>query len=340
MNQQEGKNKKLEIQVSTIIRELGISESLQGFQYLKDAILFCIANHNWTHLKMNEVSSKIVENYSSITPCQINCAMRYAIEHCYCCKEGNIKLQNEIFRYSISLKKGRPTFSEFIAAIANYVILENENDQLKKKVSAILGNLGVPANIYGYYYLQSAILITIKDPNIIFNMKKILYPTIAKEYSQNFLSVERPMRYAIKVSFERGNLKLKHKIFGCSVLQKNENISISEFISAIVDYLNLENENNEQKQKISDILRSLGVSSNINGYYYLRSAILNTIKDPEYSITDLNVARCIRHAIKTSCERGNVELQHKIFGYHISAENGIPKTNEFISAIIDNLNLD
>ncbi len=89
-------------------------------------------------------------------------------------------------------------------------------DKLEAGVTAYLRHLGVPAHLTGYKYMRSALMMTIKDISLLTPITKKLYPMIADKYGTNNSCVERAMRHAIGVSWERGDKKLLNDIFGYS----------------------------------------------------------------------------------------------------------------------------
>lgn len=106
-------------------------------------------------------------------------------------------------------------------------------------VTAILREIGVPANIKGYPYLRKAILMTITDMSIIGAVTKILYPDVAKYYQTNALCVEHAIRRAIEIAWKRGDSRILQKYFGDSILVHNRKPTNSEFIATIADTLRL-----------------------------------------------------------------------------------------------------
>lgn len=110
-----------------------------------------------------------------------------------------------------------------------------------KIVSKMLRELGVPAHILGYKYLRTAILSCLEDESLINSITKRLYPAIGKEYGSSSSKVERAIRHAIEVSWNRGTMEGFEELFGCSVSPEKGKPTNAEFISAIVDSLKLEN---------------------------------------------------------------------------------------------------
>lgn len=108
-------------------------------------------------------------------------------------------------------------------------------DRLEVKITDILHEIGVPAHILGYAYLRKAILMTVLDMNIINSVTKILYPDIAKYYQTTASRVERAIRHAIEVAWNRGDIKTQHKYFGYTVSSITGKPTNSEFIAMIAD---------------------------------------------------------------------------------------------------------
>lgn len=113
------------------------------------------------------------------------------------------------------------------------------NDQLRLAVTNVILELGVPANIRGYLYLREAIIIKMDSPNHMISMTKALYPGIAGMFQTSAPRVERAIRHAIKVAWERGDLSMRQKIFCHAAANPEWRPTNSEFIATIVDRLEL-----------------------------------------------------------------------------------------------------
>ena len=113
--------------------------------------------------------------------------------------------------------------------------------------------------------------------------------------------------------------------------------------------------NDSIRMLISDVLKDLGVSTNITGYYQLRTAIEYLLEDMSrvtsmtkilyvdvaklYNTTPAAIERNIRHAIESSWARGNVDTQHKLFGYSVSMDSANPTVTQFVSTVADYIQL-
>jgi len=111
---------------------------------------------------------------------------------------------------------------------------------LEALVTEIIHEIGVPAHIKGYQYLREAIILTINDMNIINTVTKILYPTVAKRFATTPSRVERAIRHAIEVAWDRGDLETLQKFFGYTVSNIKGKPTNSEFIAMIADRLSLQ----------------------------------------------------------------------------------------------------
>lgn len=108
------------------------------------------------------------------------------------------------------------------------------------RVTNVIHNVGVPANIKGYQYLRDAILMTINDNEMINAVTKQLYPEVAKRHKTTSSRVERAIRHAIEVACTRGNEECFYKLFGYTVSTLKGKPTNSEFIALIADKLRLE----------------------------------------------------------------------------------------------------
>ena len=111
---------------------------------------------------------------------------------------------------------------------------------LETSVTAIIHEVGVPAHIKGYQYLREAILIAIKDMDVINAVTKVLYPEVAKRFNTTASRVERAIRHAIEVAWDRGDLETLQKYFGYTVSNAKGKPTNSEFIAMIADRLQLQ----------------------------------------------------------------------------------------------------
>ena len=111
---------------------------------------------------------------------------------------------------------------------------------LETLVTSIIHEIGVPAHIKGYQYLREAILIAIEDMDVINAVTKVLYPEVAKRFGTTASRVERAIRHAIEVAWDRGDLDTLQKYFGYTVNSAKGKPTNSEFIAMIADRLQLQ----------------------------------------------------------------------------------------------------
>ena len=113
-------------------------------------------------------------------------------------------------------------------------------DNLENQVTSIIHEIGVPAHIKGYQYLREGILIAVEDMDVINAVTKVLYPAVAKRFGTTASRVERAIRHAIEVAWDRGDLETLQKYFGYTVSNSKGKPTNSEFIAMIADRLQLE----------------------------------------------------------------------------------------------------
>lgn len=111
---------------------------------------------------------------------------------------------------------------------------------LENDVTNIIHEIGVPAHIKGYQYLREAIVMAVKDVDMLNSITKILYPTIAKKYQTTPSRVERAIRHAIEVAWSRGKMDTIDELFGYTVNNGKGKPTNSEFIALITDRIRLE----------------------------------------------------------------------------------------------------
>lgn len=117
---------------------------------------------------------------------------------------------------------------------------EYMHKNLENDITRILHEIGIPAHIKGYQYLRDAIAISVEEEEILVSVTKVLYPTIAKKHQTTSSRVERAIRHAIEVSWNRGSLDVIDEIFGYTVSKGKGKPTNSEFIALISDKIRLD----------------------------------------------------------------------------------------------------
>ena len=112
-------------------------------------------------------------------------------------------------------------------------------EDIETQVTRIIHQIGVPAHIKGYQYLRSAILMTVRDSDVINSVTKVLYPSVAKKYQTTTSRVERAIRHAIEVAWDRGDVETLNSYFGYTIQNSRGKPTNSEFIAMIADNLRL-----------------------------------------------------------------------------------------------------
>ncbi|MGN1202307.1 MAG: sporulation transcription factor Spo0A [Eubacterium sp.] len=106
-------------------------------------------------------------------------------------------------------------------------------------ISDIMRQIGVPAHIKGYQYLRTAIKLSVNDSEMLGSVTKLLYPTVAKMYNTTASRVERAIRHAIEVAWDRGDVDVLSSYFGYTIQSQRGKPTNSEFIAMIADKLKL-----------------------------------------------------------------------------------------------------
>jgi two-component system response regulator (stage 0 sporulation protein A) len=114
------------------------------------------------------------------------------------------------------------------------------NSNLQVSISKMLHDLGIPSHIKGYQFLRDAVSMIFENPDIIGGITKELYPELASRYDTTVSRVERAIRHAVEISWNRGDIDLMEKIFGHSVDIDRAKPTNSEFIVTIADKLRLD----------------------------------------------------------------------------------------------------
>ncbi|MFZ5596603.1 MAG: sporulation transcription factor Spo0A [Bacillota bacterium] len=122
----------------------------------------------------------------------------------------------------------------------NQYITINKPKNLDVAVTNIIHEMGVPAHIKGYHYLRDAILMVINEINLLGAVTKELYPMIAQKYQTTPSRVERAIRHAIELAWDRGNVEMMTKFFGYTINLERGKPTNSEFIAMVADKLRIE----------------------------------------------------------------------------------------------------
>ncbi len=141
-------------------------------------------------------------------------------------------------RQSLGQNRPQPAVSR-----QNGILPRNQEASLESVVTEVIHEIGVPAHIKGYQYLREAIILTINDMEVINAVTKVLYPTVAKKFGTTPSRVERAIRHAIEVAWDRGDLEVLQKFFGYTVSNIKGKPTNSEFIAMIADCLSLRRKN-------------------------------------------------------------------------------------------------
>lgn len=134
------------------------------------------------------------------------------------------------------------------------VLMKNSSDKplaplridafgIELRVTQILHEIGVPAHIKGYHYLRDSIMMSVEKPEIINAVTKQLYPSVAKKYQTTSSRVERAIRHAIEVAWDRGDVDVLNSYFGYTIHNDRGKPTNSEFIAMISDRLRLQIKN-------------------------------------------------------------------------------------------------
>jgi two-component system response regulator (stage 0 sporulation protein A) len=115
----------------------------------------------------------------------------------------------------------------------------NNNSSLEADITNIIHEIGVPAHIKGYHYLREAILMVVKDMDLLGGITKELYPMIAEKFKTTPSRVERAIRHAIEVAWNRGRVETINKIFGYTIHDEKGKPTNGEFIAMIADRMRI-----------------------------------------------------------------------------------------------------
>ncbi len=130
-----------------------------------------------------------------------------------------------------------------------------DETDLECAVTEIIHQVGIPAHIKGYHYLRTAIMLSVNNDEMINSITKLLYPTVAKQYDTTSSRVERAIRHAIEIAWDRGDIDVLTKIFSYTVHTAKGKPTNSEFIALIADHLRLKFKQNANKNALAAAYR-------------------------------------------------------------------------------------
>ena len=165
---------------------------------------------------------------------------------------NNERLERELLNAGVDYYFLRPfdtnTMAERIIQLSGWknektpLVVKNNvvtDPQLEIMITDIIHQIGVPAHIKGYHYLREAIILSVKNSDIVNSVTKLLYPTVAKSHSTTASRVERAIRHAIEVAWDRGDIDVLNSYFGYTIQNDRGKPTNSEFIAMISDKLRL-----------------------------------------------------------------------------------------------------
>lgn len=114
-----------------------------------------------------------------------------------------------------------------------------DTEDLESIVTDLILHIGIPAHIKGYHYVRQAIVLSVDDPEMMGSVTKVLYPTIAKQFATTSSRVERAIRHAIEIAWDRGDVDVLNSYFGYTINTGRGKPTNSEFIAMIADKLRL-----------------------------------------------------------------------------------------------------
>lgn len=143
--------------------------------------------------------------------------------------------------FSSVAAKMQKAFTKKLCARKPAAAVETIVPDMETQVTDVIHQIGVPAHIKGYQYLRTAIMMTIENTDLINSITKELYPSVAKTYGTTSSRVERAIRHAIEVAWDRGDVDVINSYFGYTVQSTRGKPTNSEFIALISDKLRLRN---------------------------------------------------------------------------------------------------
>lgn len=156
----------------------------------------------------------------------------------YILKPFNLEVLGDRVRQVVRDVKPR---EESRGSITALTVHHGNGKNLEVEVTKVIHEIGVPAHVKGYQYLRDAIMLVVEEINYLGAVTKELYPAIAQKYDTTPSRVERAIRHAIELAWDRGDVDKINKVFGYTISGEKGKPTNSEFIAIIADRLRLEN---------------------------------------------------------------------------------------------------
>ncbi len=170
----------------------------------------------------------------------IECACKLGADY-FILKPYNIEnIYNRILQIAMRNGKMEEGISYPEKSYGESLMEEERMNQIEADITEIIREIGIPAHIKGYQYVRDGIIMTIQDMKMLNYITKLLYPTIAKKYKTTSSSVERAIRHAIEVAWNKGKIDVLEDMFGYTISAGRGKPTNSEFIALIADKLRLE----------------------------------------------------------------------------------------------------
>lgn len=135
-----------------------------------------------------------------------------------------------------------------IASPPSLSLSEGSDNDLETIVTDVILHIGIPAHVKGYHFIRYGIMLCVDDENMINRVTKLLYPTIAKRFDTTSSRVERAIRHAIEIAWDRGDVDTLNAYFGYTINTGRGKPTNSEFIAMISDKLRLKLKNKKREQ--------------------------------------------------------------------------------------------
>lgn len=180
-------------------------------------------------IKQTDSKTKIIVLSALSSETFMNKAISYGIDY-YMLKPANLDI----------LKKRVDDLLDENLLKSNNISTKPDEKEIEEKITNIFITVGIPAHIKGYQFLREAIKLAMGNPDIINSITKRLYPSIAEKFDTSASKVERAIRHAIEVAWNRGKIENINSIFGLTVYSNNEKPTNGEFIALVADKMLLD----------------------------------------------------------------------------------------------------
>jgi len=234
--------------VADTLYNLGAPTDENGYNYLQDAFIMCLEDSELLNAITKKLFLKVAEKYHYATPVTVRAAIGQVIDVVW--KECDPKILNQFFEnYIANNGQKKPPYLMFIATIAGHLRLQLINESKKGVIGSeetanidieilaidAIHKVGISERRNGSQYIREAIVMCVKDSELLNSLSTNLYPIIAEKYNTTAIRVHNGISTALSVNWKEGDTETHKRLFGYNILSETKRPTTKKFIAAIAE---------------------------------------------------------------------------------------------------------